>query len=421
MATIAAAEQAVYAVNVQCRAGRGADLSKSPPQPLPFALILWAVGSVALNIGLHRFTFGVTVPSLRRDLGIDYLASGTLNAVHMAGYLVGTLTAPRLVARLGLRRMARLAHLFIAAGALVCALAPLSPGSGFAVLAAGRLATGFGAGVAVLCVFVVALGAVPAARRPLVSAVAWGGMGLAIVGSGLAISLLLGPPVGWRTSFALAALLALVIAVFIPRSGEVADPPAAAAAPFSLAAMASARWLYLVGAYFMFGAGYIAFSTFAGARMAAADASELATGAMWVAFGLASMVGAGLTILVLNSPRLKPSALALAMGLGALGSALSVAGAAAAAVAGALLVGLGLAAVPSIVSAHARERSSAADYARAFSLATAALGLGQFTGPVAAGALADHLGTVAAPAFAAAAYGLGTVLALCDMRAMRTT
>jgi MFS family permease len=49
-------------------------------------------------------------------------------------------------------------------------------------------------------------------------------------------------------------------------------------------------------------------------------------------------------------------------------------------------------------------------------MATAALGLGQLVGPVLAGALADLLGSAAAPLVAAAAYGLGALLAALDQR-----
>ena len=59
------------------------------------------------------------------------------------------------------------------------------------------------------------------------------------------------------------------------------------------------------------------------------------------------------------------------------------------------------------------------DYARAFSIATAALGLGQFAGPVLAGALADRFGSAAAPLFGAAAYGLGALFASIDQWASR--
>ena len=35
---------------------------------LPLALIVWGAIGIALNVGLARFTYGVMLPSIRRDL-----------------------------------------------------------------------------------------------------------------------------------------------------------------------------------------------------------------------------------------------------------------------------------------------------------------------------------------------------------------
>ena len=86
------------------------------------------------------------------------------------------------------------------------------------------------------------------------------------------------------------------------------------------------------------------------------------------------------------------------------------------ALAGARLVGLGLAATPALVSAFARDRSEADHYPRAFSIATACLGVGQLIGPALAGRLADSFGTIAVPLLAASVYGLGVLVALADTR-----
>ena len=93
---------------------------------------------------------------------------------------------------------------------------------------------------------------------------------------------------------------------------------------------------------------------------------------------------------------------------------LTEAGAAASALAGAGLVGLGLAATPALVAAYARGRCDDAHYASAFSIATAFLGAGQLIGPVLAGALADRFGTVAVPLFAGGIYTLGVLAATAD-------
>lgn len=104
------------------------DKDKAVPTPaatrLPLALIAWGTVGIALNVGAARFTYGVMLPSLRRDLGLDYFAGGTLNTIHLAGYLVGTLLTPSLARRTGMPALSKGAHLLVAAGALLCALAP---------------------------------------------------------------------------------------------------------------------------------------------------------------------------------------------------------------------------------------------------------------------------------------------------------
>lgn len=391
--------------------------AKGAPMPFPATLIFWAAASIALNVGLHRFTYGAMLPALRRDLELDYLSSGLLNAVHLAGYLAGTLVAARLISVWGPAVLSRRAHAGVGIGALVCALAPAAPETGPIVLGLGRAMTGVAAGGSILAVLVIALGAVAAERRAAASALVWSGIGAAILASALAIGLLLGPAIGWRLAFVAAAVLAFAIAAFFPP--RAAPQPATeepGTAAFNLGAALTTRWVFLIGAYFMFGVGYIAWATFAGARLAEANAPVFVSGAMWAALGVSTAIGSVLTIAVVNNRRLRSWALFASLAVAAIGCLFSAFDAAWLALTGAVVVGLGMASTPSIVSAEARARSTAADYAAAFAVATAALGTGQFVGPVLAGGLSDAYGTVAAPLLAALAYGLGAVAALVDRR-----
>ena len=357
------------------------------------------------------------LPSVRRDLGLDYLSSGSLNAIHLAGYLIGTLLAPSLGRLAPAWKIARWAHWLVAAGALLCALAPASF-TGFFVLALGRLLTGIGAGTSIVATFVIVFEAVNAAKRPLVSALIWSGFGFAIIASGLGISYLLETAAGWRVSFVLAALLATAVALFFPpramRSADALPQTPAEGGRFDVANMLRGRWLFLVLAYLLFGIGYVAYSTFAGARLAAIGAPVFVAGAAWTVLGVTSIVGALATIPMLGSERVKRVALFAALAFGAIGSFVASGASPGAAFFGALLVGFGLAATPTIVSAYVRERCSAAEYPRAFSIASAMLGIGQLIGPVAGGAVGDWLGTAAIPIVAACAYGLGAIAAAID-------
>jgi predicted MFS family arabinose efflux permease len=385
-----------------------------PPQVI--ALVAWAALGVALNVGIARFTYGVMLPALQRDLSLAYFGAGALNAAHLLGYLAGTLAAPMLARRLGMPSLARYAHALVALGALLCAIAPGGASAGPALMALGRLGTGLGAGAGIVAILVIVFAAVPAASRPLASALVWSGMGFAVVLSGIAAGPLVEGAYGWRAAFAVSAAIAALLALVFPPRGMRADgaAPAAAASSHGLRQFLHARWLLLIGAYFMFGAGYIAYSTFAGARLAAIGAPLAAVSGMWIAFGAAMIVGSAVTFGLLRIDRRRRFALVAALLAGALGALASWSEGAGAALVGALLVGLGTASTPTVVTTYARERCSAEDYALAFSVATAALGIGQLLGPLAAGALADRFGVAAVALFAVAVYALGTVLSLLD-------
>lgn len=68
-------------------------------EQLPLEVSVRGAIGIALNVELARFTYGVMLPSIRCDLGLNYFCSGNLNAVHLAGYLIGSLAAPSVIAR----------------------------------------------------------------------------------------------------------------------------------------------------------------------------------------------------------------------------------------------------------------------------------------------------------------------------------
>jgi MFS family permease len=403
------------------------------PASLPLALIAWCTLGIGLNVGLARFAYGMVLPSLRRDLGLDYLMSGSLNAAHLLGCLLGTLAAPSLARIIGLRPLLARAHLVVAAGALLCAITHHGA-SGPLVLGLGRFATGLGAGAGIVTIVVVALGAVPARERPVISAVVWSGIGAAVVVCAVAAPLLLQSASGWRVSFAASAILALTISIFFPATGSAAnraqaaariDRPAAAATRSDALRLLTPRWSFLLATYLLFGVGYIAYATFAGTQLAAAHIEPGIVALTWAAFGFATILGAALVVPVLGATRIKRFALFGAMASGSLGAivlgAFAAEGSARAMLGGAILFGLGVAAIPTIVTTYARDRCRVEDYAKGVSYASAALGIGQLVGPVAAGALADQFGMGAVPLFAAGAYSIGGLLALCDAVATGST
>ena len=346
---------------------------------LPLRLIVWGALGVALHVGLARFAYGVVLPSLRNELGLGFTAGGVLNALHLAGYLAGTLMGPMLGRRMGLAQQMLAGNLLTAAGALLCAMVPTTFWGASLLLGAGRLATGLGAGATIIAIMVSVFSQVSESSRATASVLMWTGMAAALLACGIGAPWLLEPG-AWRLSFAAAAMLAIVLALgfptlIVPSFASAGEPE------FKLASVATPRWAWLVATYACFGVGYVAYSTFAGARLSAAAAPIWVIASTWTTLGVATLAGSAATILLLRRPLLRAYALPVAMALAAAGCTVSAATNAGAAMSGAILVGLGLAATPALVTAAARARSSAADYARAFSIATAAMGLGQFAGP----------------------------------------
>jgi MFS family permease len=173
-------------------------------------------------------------------------------------------------------------------------------------------------------------------------------------------------------------------------------------------------WTPLFAAYFMFGVSYIAYATFVGARLAAEGAPLSLISANWNILGITVIIGCmGITFL-LSSSVLRRLTLTLTLVSGAAGCAVSSLPGFTAALIAAGLVGLGLSACPAVVTAYVRERTTEASYPYFFSLATTVLGVGQLSGPVIAGALADRVGPGSVPLLAAVSYGLGAGLALLD-------
>ena len=243
------------------------------------AAALLALGA-AVSLGLARFSYALLLPPMRDDLGWRYVTAGAMNTVNAAGYLIGALAMPWLLARCG---AARTLWLGSAAAALLLA------GHGLvredAALYALRLVTG----VASAMVFV--SGGVLAARLSLKTALGsgvtpglvlgiyYGGTGLGIVACALVLPPILGLdvvgmglvasardwPQTWQLSWLALALLAALATWGIARVRDEAVPPTSVAARAAQPAQRGRAWRpfgYGLAGYFMFGLGYIGYMTF---------------------------------------------------------------------------------------------------------------------------------------------------------------
>jgi predicted MFS family arabinose efflux permease len=376
-----------------------------------FVLLAVAMLAIGLDVGVARITYGVVLPAFARDLQLSLTAAGLLGTLHLIGYLLGTLASPTLNAKVGALALCLASHFVFACAMLVCGLA-----SDVTTMAAGRFVAGLAAGFGVFSIFLIVFDATEPEKRSAAGSLVWSGIGVAIVASGLACGPILDGG-AWRLSFIVPAILALAVAVLIPRTASAAraQPKAADASPSRLAELTSGRWIFLIAAYFLFAAGYISYSTFAGVMLKGFGLSSGGVTWFWVMYGASSIAGAALGAALLSGGFARRIALSAALGSGAIGSLLVVHGENGSVfAASSVLVGLGSVATPAIVTFLIRNRTNDAAYPFFFTVGTASLGLGQLSGPAVGGLLADWFGLSAIGWFAAASYGAGMLAAAAD-------
>jgi MFS family permease len=112
----------------------------------------------------------------------------------------------------GVLTLCRASHFVFASAMLVCGLAP-----GVATMAAGRFVAGLAAGFGVFSIFLIVFDSIEPEKRAVAGSLVWSGIGVAIVASGLASGPILDGG-AWRLSFIVPSALALVVAVFLPRT-----------------------------------------------------------------------------------------------------------------------------------------------------------------------------------------------------------
>jgi len=100
-------------------------LSASSPAErggLWLALVL-SLGA-AVSLGVTRFAYGLLLPPMREDLGWSYTLAGAMNTFNAMGYLLGALSTPWLMRRVGPGRLllwgAALASVFMAGSGFLC-------------------------------------------------------------------------------------------------------------------------------------------------------------------------------------------------------------------------------------------------------------------------------------------------------------
>ncbi|MBV9460915.1 MAG: YbfB/YjiJ family MFS transporter [Bradyrhizobium sp.] len=385
---------------------RSPDNPPATTHPARLILILSLAPTIGLGIG--RFAYALVLPDMRDSLHWSYSAAGFMNTINAVGYLAGALLASRLIRRFGLAAN-------ILWGTIACLLSlVLCASTGhFAALSFARLIAGFGG--ATCFVGGGALAASIAQSRPeranFLLSLFYAGPGIGIVASGLIAPYVLqafGPGSWWIVWWALTALsIAMLIPLLLVRLGGNAAIDHAARVDFSVRPVL----IYLI-AYFLFGAGYIAYMTFMIAYVRDGGGGATAQSLFWSLIGMSAFATPWVWRRVLALDR-GGLATTIILAVNAAGAALPIFGhSPLLLVVSALVFGVAFFAVVGSTTAFVRFNYPPPSWPAGIAIMTIAFGIGQTLGPIAVGAITDALGNLSyALNVSAAMLALGAVLA----------
>jgi MFS family permease len=386
---------------------------RPPPDAHPARLILTLSLAATVGLGIGRFAYALVLPDMREDLGWSYSAAGFMNTINAVGYLVGALMASRLIQRVGWAAAIRGGTVACVAALAVCALT-----GNFFALSLARLVLGIGAAAGF-----VAGGALAAtvaqsqpARANFLLSLFYAGPGIGILSSGLIAPFTLqhfGPGSWWIVWWALTLLSTIMtVPLFLVRIES--------GARFSEGSHASFRILpalIYLAAYFLFGAGYIAYMTFMIAYVRDGGGGAAAQAGFWGLIGMSAFVTPWVWRRVLALDR-GGLATAIILGTNAIGAGLPMLGHSTAWLAtSAVVFGVAFFAVVGSTTAFVRFNYPHEEWPTAIAAMTISFGVGQTLGPIVVGAITDALGSLSyALNVSAALLALGAVAALCQRK-----
>lgn len=355
------------------------------------ALSFIALG-VAVAQAFGRFAYGVLLPAIRDDLGVSNTVAGSISALNVGGYLVGTLLVAWAASRIRLLEVLRLGLALTAAGLLLAANAN-SPG----VLAAALLVTGFGGACVWIPAPIIAADAMPKAQRSMAVGLMGSGIGLGIVFTGLLSGYVRRNygDAGWSIVFWVDAIIACVALVGMLLF--VRHQQGQASAKGGLGGFGALRrmrgWLPLTLAYSAFGFMYLLIIGFLTTRLED-DAGWSVSNAAYAftLLGIAMVFGGPLSIWVMKRLGSRTTISAV-FALWSVLTLVVLGGWAVPTLVAVVGLGLLFTALPGLVTVFVVENTSASDYGPAYSAITLAFGVAQTISPQVGGLIADASGS----------------------------
>jgi predicted MFS family arabinose efflux permease len=370
-------------------------------------LILLLSLAPAIGLGIGRFAYSLVLPDMRESLQWSYSAAGFMNTVNAAGYLIGALAASGLGKRYGLFAVIQVGTVASVLSLLICGVT-----ADFALLSIARFVTGFGAAIAFVAggALAATIGMAHPQRSSYLLSLFYAGPGMGILVSGLIAPFVLegsGAGSWWIVWLVLGAVSVMMGFPLLRRLVDASEGTSSEKSP----SLAIRPMALLLIAYFMFGAGYIAYMTFMIAYVRDGGGSAAAQSAFWCLIGVSSFASPWLWRGVLARGQ-DGRAMAIILGTNAAGAAMPLLGHSPVVLAmSAVVFGVAFFAVVAATTAFVRFNYPKEAWPKAIAVVTIVFGIGQTLGPIAVGAISDATGSLtSALVVSAATLALGAVI-----------
>ncbi|GLR42236.1 MFS transporter [Mesorhizobium amorphae] len=342
--------------------------------------------ALAVAMGIGRFVYTPILPGMMEELGLTPADAGWIASANYLGYLVGAMAAAGGWAH-GRERLLMFSGL--AANALLAALMGLTDTmAAFLVI---RFLAGLASAFVMVFMSSIVFSHLVRADRNDLQALHFGGVGLGIAASSALMAVLVTDHAGWAAGWLWSAAISacgLVVVVWLVGSTSTANGVAGREPPLP---KDDRPLLKMIVAYGLFGFGYVVTATFLVAIVRQGGGGRVFEAAVWMVTGLAGLPSLWLWQKVAARVGLY-AAYALACLVEVVGVAASVAvgGHAGPLLAGVLLGGtfIALTALGLQTARHLVPQAPR----RILAMMTAAFGIGQIIGPIAAGLLAQASG-----------------------------
>ena len=359
-------------------------------------LALGGMAALAAAMGIGRFVYTPILPIMAEALHLTSAEAGLIASANFLGYLAGALLAASPILH-GSRRF------YLVGGLAVNALTLAAMGltTDFAAHLVLRFFGGLASAFVLVFASALVLDQLAASGRGKLSAVHFGGVGVGIAISAVAVTALDAAGSGWQGLWLASGILGLIglafVAWLVPEDAPIQAPRGPGkAAPSTFALRA------IIAAYGLFGFGYVITTTFVVAMVRAAPEISVLEPYIWTLLGLSAVPSVALWMAIGSRfgvlPAFAAACLVEAAGVAASVLWISAPGILLAVISlGGTFVGI------TALGLIAARRLSAGDPRPNIALMTASFGAGQVVGPAFAGFLFDLLGSFTAPSLGAAA------------------